>query len=55
MTNGEKATALLDYLEGLDTRTAINVLNPFLDDDELAYTYDRLVDDGVIQKEVEED
>ena len=48
MTKGEKATAALSYLDGLDTTTVINVLNPYLDDDELAGLYDKLVSDGLI-------
>ena len=50
MTNGEKATAVLSYLDGLDTTTVINVLNPYLDDDELAGLYDQLVSNGVIEE-----
>ena len=50
MTNGEKATAALSYLDGLDTTTVINVLNPYLDDDELAGLYDKLVSDGFIEE-----
>ena len=50
MTNGEKATAALSYLDGLDTTSVINVLNPYLDDDELAGLYDQLVSDGLIEE-----
>ena len=50
MTNGEKTTAALSYLDGLDTTTVINVLNPYLDDDELAGLYDQLVSDGLIEE-----
>ena len=48
MTNGEKATALLDYLDGLDTKSAVNILHPFIDDDVLADKYDEFVEDGLI-------
>ena len=49
MTNGEKATAVLDYLDGLETRSAINALSPLIDDDQLAGLYDKLVEEEVIQ------
>ena len=52
MTNEEKATAALSYLDGLDTTTVINVLNPYLDDDELAGLYDKLVSDGLIEEPI---
>ena len=55
MTNKEKATAALSYLDGLDTTSAINVLNEFISDDELAGLYDRLVDDGLLKGNDEED
>ena len=48
MNNGEKATALLNYLEELDSKTIINILNPLLDDDALALLYDQLVKDGFL-------
>lgn len=51
MTDGQKATKVLDYLEGLDGKTIINILNPHLDDNVLALVYDRLVEDGVIERE----
>ena len=49
MTNGEKATALLSYLDGLDTTSVINVLHPFIEDDVLAAEYDKFVNDGLIE------
>ena len=49
MTNGEKATAVLDYLDGLDSTTIINVLTPYLSDDELSMLYDDLVRDELIK------
>ena len=46
LTNGEKATAVLNYLEELDVVTVINILNPLLDDYELALLYDDLINEG---------
>lgn len=51
MTSGQKATKVLDYLEGLDSKTIINILNPHLDDNVLALLFDKLVEDGVIERE----
>lgn len=48
MTNSEKATAVLDYLEELDSRSAINALSPLIDDDDLAGLYDKLEEDGIL-------
>lgn len=48
MNNGEKATAVLNYLEELDSKTIINILNPLLDDDSLALLYDQLKKDGLL-------
>ena len=47
MTDGEKATAVLNYLEEQDSKTVINILNPMLDDGALALVYDGLVRDGI--------
>lgn len=55
MTDGQKATATLNYLEGLDSKTVINILHPALDDYQLAMIYDRLVDDGVMEGNDEND
>lgn len=55
MTEQEKATATLDYLEGLDSKCVINLLNPYLDDNELALLYDQLVEDGCIKNEPDDD
>jgi len=49
MNNGEKATAVLNYLEEeLDSKTIINLLNPLLDDYALALLYDKLEEDGLL-------
>ena len=48
MTDGEKATAVLNYLEELDSKTVINLLNPILDDYALALLYDKLEEDGLL-------
>lgn len=51
MTDGEKATAVLNYLEEQDSKTVINILNPMLDDGALALVYDSLVRDGIFKGE----
>lgn len=51
MTDGEKATAVLNYLEEQDSKTVINILNPILDDDALSLVYDGLVRDGIFKTE----
>lgn len=55
MTDGQKATKVLNYLEELDSTTIINLLNPMLDDYELALLYYKLKDDGVLRDEEDED
>jgi hypothetical protein len=55
MTDGQKATKVLNYLEELDSTTIINLLNPMLDDYELALLYDKLKDDGVLRDEEDEE
>lgn len=55
MTNGKKATKVLDYLEGLDSKTIINILNPHLDDNALALVFDKLVEDGVLEPDDDDD
>lgn len=49
MTNSEKATQVLDFLEELDSRAAINALSPLIDDDDLAGLYDKLKEDGILR------
>lgn len=51
MTDGKKATAVLNYLEEQDSKTVINILNPMLDDGALAQVYDSLVRDGIFKEE----
>lgn len=51
MTNSEKATQVLDFLEGLTTRDAINALSPLIDDDALAGLYDKLVEEEIIKEQ----
>ena len=46
-TDGEKATAVLNYLEEQDGRTILNILSPMLDDEALALVFDNLRKDGV--------
>ena len=48
MTDGEKATKVLNYLEELDSTTIVNLLNPFLTDELLAMLYDDFKQDGLL-------
>ena len=48
MTDNQKARLVLDYLEGLDAEVAVNLLNPYLTDEQLADLYDNLKKDGVL-------
>ena len=48
LSDGEKATKVLNYLEGLDSTTIINIINPCLDDYQLAMIYDELEKEGVL-------
>lgn len=48
MTDGQKATKVLNYLEELDSTAIINLLNPLLDDYALALLYDELKEDGLL-------
>lgn len=45
MTTKEKASACLEELEELDTKTVINLLNEYLTDEALAQVYDKLMED----------
>ena len=52
MTDKKKASQVLQYMEDeLDVHTIIQLLNPFLKDEDLAGIYDGLVNDGVISKD----
>jgi hypothetical protein len=47
MTNKQKASQVLQYMEDeLDAHTIIQVLNPYLKDEQLAEVFDSLVNDG---------
>lgn len=47
MTDKQKASQVLRYMEGeMDVKTVLNVLNPYLKDEQLAEVYDSLVSDG---------
>ena len=47
MNKYRKASLVLMYLEELDCRTAVSLLNPLLEDDDLAQLYDQLKDEGL--------
>ena len=52
MTNKEKASQALRYMEDeLDQHTIIQLLNPYLKDDQLADIYDSLVSDGAFPED----
>jgi len=49
MTDKQKASQVLRYMEDeMDVKTVLNVLNPYLKDEQLAEVYDSLVSDGAI-------
>ena len=52
MTNKQKASQALQYMEDeLDQHTIIQLLNPYLNDDQLADIYDSLVSDGAFPED----
>lgn len=52
MTNKEKASQVLRYMEDeMDVKTVINLLNPYLKDEDLAGIYDSLVSDGAFPED----
>ena len=49
MTDKQKASQVLRYMEDeMDVKTVLNVLNPYLKDEQLAGLYDQLVSDGAL-------
>ena len=46
MTDGRKATVVLNYLEDCEPRKILNLLDPYLSDETLANLYDWLKNDG---------
>lgn len=55
MTQGQRATAVLSYLEEQDSKTVINILNPMLDDEALELVYFGLVRDGILEGDDEDE
>ena len=52
MTNKQKASQVLKYMEDeLDQHSIIQLLNPYLKDDDLAGIYDSLVNDGAFPED----
>ena len=47
MNDKQKASAVLNYLEGHDSATVINILNSLLKDEQLADLYDKMKADGI--------
>lgn len=45
MTTKEKASACLAKLQEYDSAVVVNILNPYLSDETLAYIYDQLMED----------
>lgn len=50
MTDKQKASAVLNYLEGVDSRTVINILSPYATDEQLAALYDKLTEEGIFNE-----
>lgn len=55
MTQEQRATAVLNYLEEQDSKTVINILNPMLDDEALELVYFGLVRDGIFEEESDDE
>lgn len=52
MTDKQKASQVLQYMEDeMDAHTIIQVLNPYLKDEDLAGIYDSLVKDGAFPED----
>ena len=52
MTDKQKASQVLKYMEDeMDVKTVINLLNPYLKDEQLAEIYDCLVSDGAFPED----
>ena len=52
MTNKQKASQVLMYMKDeMDVKTVIQLLNPYLKDEDLADIYDRLVSDGAFPED----
>ena len=52
MTDKQKASQVLQYMEDeMDVHTIIQVLNPYLKDEQLAEVYDGLVKDGAFPED----
>lgn len=47
MTDGRKATVVLNYLEECDSTTVVNILSECADDYQLAMVYDRMKSEGI--------
>ena len=51
MTTKQKASAVLTFMEEeWDGTAIINVLNPYLRDEDLASLYDNFVEEGIIRE-----
>lgn len=48
MTQKEKASAVLEYMEELDSTVVINILSAYISDADLARLYDKMEEDGVL-------
>ena len=52
MTDKQKASQVMQYMEDeMDVHTILQVLNPYLKDEDLATIYDSLVNDGMISED----
>lgn len=50
MTDKQKASAVLNHMEGLDSKTVINILSPYATDEQLAALYDELKEEGIFNE-----
>jgi len=55
MTDKQKASAVLNYLEEVDSETVINILGEYITDEQLAALHDKLTEEGIFGNDPLED